>query len=44
MWSLPFISEEDFTQHVKITINKYGDKLKAFDLKRFNKNIIDPVK
>ena len=44
MWSLPFISEEDFTQHVKITINKYGDKLKSFDLKRFNKNIIDPVK
>lgn len=44
MWDLSFISEEDFTNHVKATIEKYGEKLKSFDLKRFNKNIIDPVK
>lgn len=44
MWNLSFISEEDFTNHVKATIEKYGKKLKSFDLKRFNKNIIDPVK
>ena len=44
MWDLSFISEEDFTNHVKSTIEKYGDKLKSFDLKRFNKNIIDPIK
>lgn len=44
MWDLSFISEEDFTNHVKSTIEKYGEKLKSFDLKRFNKNIIDPVK
>ncbi|MGN1126939.1 MAG: Eco47II family restriction endonuclease [Ruminococcus sp.] len=44
MWGLSFISEEDFTNHVKATIEKYGEKLKSFDLKRFNKNIIDPVK
>ena len=44
MWSLLFISEEDFTKHVKSTIEKYGEKLESFDLKRFNKNLIDPVK
>ena len=43
-WNLSFISEEDFTNHVKATIDKYGDKLESFDLKRFNKNIVDPVK
>ncbi len=44
MWNLDFISEEDFTKHVRNTIEKYGEKLISFDLKRFNKNIIDPVK
>ena len=44
MWTLNFISEEDFTNHVKKTIEKYGEKLESFDLKRFNKNIIDPIK
>lgn len=44
MWSLTFISEEDFTNHVKTTIQKYGEKLDSFDLKRFNKNLIDPIK
>lgn len=44
MWKLDFISEEDFTDHVKATIEKYGEKLESFNLKRFNKNIIDPIK
>ena len=44
MWNLSFISEDDFINHVKATIEKYGDKLESFDLKRFNKNIIDPIK
>lgn len=44
MWNLRFISEEDFTNHVKATIEKYGEKLESFDLKRFNKNLIDPIK
>lgn len=44
MWNLSFISEEDFTTHVKATIEKYGEKLESFDLERFNKNIIDPIK
>lgn len=44
MWDIDFISEDDFTNHVKETIKKYGEKLISFDLKRFNKNIIDPIK
>lgn len=44
MWNLDFITEQDFTDHVKATIEKYGEKLESFDLKRFNKNIIDPIK
>ncbi len=43
-WNLEFISEKDFTEHVKATIEKYGEKLESFDIIRFNKNIIDPVK
>lgn len=43
-WNLKFISEEDFTEHVRTTIEKYGEKLESFDVKRFNRNIIDPVK
>lgn len=43
-WTLKFISEEDFTNHVRATIEKYGEKLESFDVKRFNKNIIDPIK
>ena len=43
-WNISFISEQDFTDHVRATIKKYGDKLEPFDLKRFNRNIVDPVK
>lgn len=43
-WRLKFISEKDFIEHVRATIEKYGEKLESFDVKRFNKNIIDPVK
>jgi len=42
--TLDFISEDDLTNHVKATIEKYGEKLESFDIKRFNKNIIDPIK
>ncbi len=44
MWKLPFISEENLTQHVSETIKKYGEKLESYDLKKFNKNMIDPIK
>jgi hypothetical protein len=41
---LSFIDSHDFAFHVRETIRKYGDKLESFDLTRFNKNIIDPIK
>lgn len=44
MWKLAFIRERDFYHHVRDTIKKYGEKLESFDLKRFNKNLIDPIK
>ena len=44
MWQLDFISEENFKKHVSDTIANYGEKLKPYDLKRFNSNIVDPVK
>ena len=43
-WSLDFISEEDFTKHVMATIEKYGEKLDSYDIKKFNSNTIDPIK
>lgn len=43
-WELSFISEKYFTNHVKDTIDKYGEKLESFDIVRFNKNIVDPIK
>lgn len=44
MWPLSYISEQDFLKHVKDTIEKYGEKLHSFDLKRFNRNLVDPIK
>jgi len=44
MWSLKFIGEDAFLGHVQATIGKYGEKLNSFDLKRFNKNLVDPIK
>ncbi len=44
MWKLDFISEQDFKCHVQNTIQNYGEKLASYDLKRFNSNIIDPIK
>lgn len=44
MWELSFISEQDFRHHVQDTIQHYGEKLAPYDLKRFNSNIVDPIK
>ena len=44
MWQLPFIYEDDFYNHVCATIEKYGEKLESYNLKHFNKNLIDPIK
>lgn len=43
-WNISFISEEDLTKHVSATIEKYGEKLESFDIEKFNKNLIDPIK
>ena len=43
-WGLDYISESDFKKHVQATILKYGEKLQSYDLKRFNSNLIDPIK
>lgn len=43
-WPISFIREEDFIEHVKETIKKYGEKLKPYNIEKFNTNIIDPIK
>ncbi|MCF6205925.1 MAG: Eco47II family restriction endonuclease [Sulfurovum sp.] len=40
-YDLGFISDDDLFNHVKETVEKYRFKI---DLKRFNKNLIDPIK
>ena len=42
--SLNFISDEDFKNHIRETILQYGERLESYDLKKFNNNVIDPVK
>ncbi|MBR4643372.1 MAG: Eco47II family restriction endonuclease [Selenomonadaceae bacterium] len=42
--SLNFISDENFKKHIRETILQYGDSLQPYDLKKFNGNIIDPIK
>lgn len=44
MWTIPFITEQQFIEHVQATILKYGEKLESYNLKKFNSNIIDPIK
>ena len=41
---LDFISKTDFEKHVLKTLNEYQEVLKSIDLKKFNSNIIDPIK
>lgn len=43
-WNISFITKENFKKHVAETINSYGDKLKPYDLDKFNSNLIDPIK
>ena len=40
-YNLGYISNEDLFNHVKETVEKYRFKI---DLKKFNKNLIDPIK
>lgn len=43
-YKLSFISDENLINHVKKTIEEYGDTLKSIKLKGFNSNIVDPIK
>lgn len=43
-WTIDFIKQEDFEAHVFATIQNYGKNLQPIDLKKFNSNIIDPIK
>ena len=43
-YCISFIKQKDFEHHVAQTIEKYNKSLKSINLKKFNKNIIDPVK
>lgn len=41
---LSFISDEDLKNHIAETINQYGERLQSYDVKKFNSNVIDPIK
>lgn len=43
-YKLKFIKQEDFENHVSKTINEYGEILRKMDLRKFNKNVVDPIK
>lgn len=43
-WTITFISEEDFRNHVIATIGEYEDNLQSYNIRKFNSNIVDPIK
>ncbi len=43
-YNLSFISQKNFENHVSQTIQSYNNTLRCIDLKKFNSNIIDPIK
>lgn len=44
IYKLDFISQEDFENHVTNTLRKYNETLESINLKKFNSNLIDPIK
>lgn len=44
IYIIDFINKEDFEKHVEKTIKAYDEALNKIDLKKFNSNIIDPIK
>lgn len=44
IYNLNFISQHDFENHVQATLNDYQEILQSIDLKKFNSNIVDPIK
>lgn len=43
-WKIRFLKEKQFKDHIRKTINQYGDKLKPYNIAKFNSNLIDPIK
>lgn len=43
-YNLSFIKKEDFEKHVADTIKEYNQTLKSINLKKFNSNLVDPIK
>lgn len=43
-WKIHFLTEQQFKNHIRKTINQYGVKLKPYDIEKFNSNLIDPIK
>lgn len=41
---LNFISDENLIKHIKATLATYNETIKAIDLRKFNSNLIDPIK
>nr|WP_318036334.1 Eco47II family restriction endonuclease [Mesomycoplasma ovipneumoniae] len=44
IYKLDFISQEDFEKHITNTLKKYNEMLESINLKKFNSNLIDPIK
>ncbi|MDW2924186.1 Eco47II family restriction endonuclease [Mesomycoplasma ovipneumoniae] len=44
IYKLDFISQEDFEKHITNTLKKYNETLESINLKKFNSNLIDPIK
>ena len=43
-YCIDFISEENFDKHILETVMEYKKTLEVINLKKFNSNIIDPIK
>jgi len=41
---LDYITDENLRKHVAETIKQYDKKLEPYSLKKFNENIVDPIK
>lgn len=44
MYEINFITRENLKEHIKNTIATYDQTLNGIDLRKFNSNIIDPIK
>lgn len=43
-YNLKFITEENLKKHVKDTILQYKTSMEGYNLKKFNSNLVDPIK